>query len=78
MCSQFLKRWQAHLRQKAKAASPVVDSKTENTKKKTKASGEGRESERVGKHAQEARGGRAQSAKAKPYKGRNAKMRMKR
>ncbi|CAN0092711.1 unnamed protein product [Laminaria digitata] len=68
----------AHLRQKAEAAPPVVDSKTDNTKKKAKAPREGRESKRVGKHAQESRGGRTQSVKAKPYKGRNAKMRVKR
>lgn len=69
---------QAHLRQKAQAAPPVVDNKAENTKNKAKTSREARESKRVGKHAQEARGDRGQTAKAKPYKGRNAKMRVKR
>eukprot|EP00904_Undaria_pinnatifida_P002070 jgi/Undpi1/11864/HiC_scaffold_4.g01563.m1 len=71
---------QAHLRQKAQAAPPVADSKTGNPKKKTKVSStsQGRGSKTVVKHAQESRGSRFQSVKAKPYKGRNAKMRVKR
>lgn len=64
---------QAHLRQTAcSAPSPVMDSKARRPGKGKKST------DRVGKHSGEGRGDRRdRKPSTKPYKGRNAKMRVK-